>query len=136
MRADLYIRVVLTIVAAALVYLCVIFTPLPTASAQTGRVVGARTPGEYTGPAEVVIVGWRFPEGGSLPVHVTRGDVRVLNEVRVAGQVEAVQPHNGSLRTVLIGYEQAASTSAPGRFNDLSPTVGRGVPVVPLQPRP
>ena len=51
MRVDLYTRMVLTAIAAALLYLCIILTPLPVASAQT-----AQRPGMPTGPAEVVIL--------------------------------------------------------------------------------
>src|SRR3712207_7252960 len=40
MTTDSYVRVVLTVIAVALVYLCVILTPIPRASAQEpGRVV-------------------------------------------------------------------------------------------------
>jgi hypothetical protein len=134
MRNDLYLRIVLTVIAAALVYLCVVFTPLPTLSAQ--RVVGGRTPGEYTGPAEVVIVDWRLPENASLPVTVTRGDIRVSNEVRISGDVDVRQGRNDALRTVLIGYEDSASPGAAGRFSNIVQTAGRGVPVVSLPAKP
>jgi hypothetical protein len=130
MRNDLYLRIVLTVIAAALVYLCVVLTPMPAVSAQTPRIVGGRTPGEYTGPAEVVIVDWRLPENASLPVNVTRGDVRVSNEVSINGDVEIRQRANNPLRTVLIGHEDGASTTAAGRFNNISQGAGRGVPVV------
>jgi hypothetical protein len=136
MRSDLYLRAVLTVIAIALVYLCVVLTPMPIAFAQTPRVVGGRTPGEYTGPAEVVVVDWRLPEGASLPVNVTRGDVRVINQVSVRGDVEVTQPANNPLRTVLIGHEEGASNTAPGRFTGISQPGGRGVPVVTVQPRP
>lgn len=135
MRNDLYLRSVLTVIAGALVYLCVVFTPLPVASAQAGRVVGGRTPGEYTGPAEVIVVDWRLPEGAALPVSVLRGDVRVMNEVTVRGDVELTQPPHKPLRSVLIGYEESASAIAPGRFADLNPRAGRALPVSAL-PRP
>ena len=136
MRNDLYLRTVLTVIAAALVYLCVVLTPLPTVSAQTPRIVGGRTPGEYTGPAEVVIVDWRLPENASLPVNVTRGDIRVSNEVRITGDVEVRQPANSPLRTVLIGHEEGASTSATGRFTSINLGAGRGVPVMVLPVKP
>jgi hypothetical protein len=136
MRSDPYLRVVLTVIAAALLYLCIVLTPLPIASAQTPRIVGGRTPGEYTGPAEVVVVDWRLPDGASLPVNVTRGDVRVTSEVSVKGVVEVRQPPNNPLRTVLIGHEDGASNAIPGRFTGISQTSGRGVPVVTVQTRP
>ena len=130
MRSDLYLRVVLTVIAAALVYLCVVFTPMPTVSAQ--RIVGGRTPGEYTGPAEVVIVDWRLPDGATLPVHVMRGDVRVANEVSVKGNVQVVQAADNPLRTLLIGHEEGASLAGPGRFVGMNQATGRGLPVVSL----
>ena len=51
---DRYTKCVLTVIAVALVYLCVIFTPLPHAHAQTSSI----RPGESSGPTEVVVVGW------------------------------------------------------------------------------
>ena len=137
MPKDLYLKSVLTVIAAALVYLCVVFTPLPTVSAQVGgRVVGGKTPGESTGPAEVVIVDWRLPEGASLPVNVTRGDVQVTNEVAVRGNVELTQPAHKPLRSVVIGFEEGSSTTQAGRFAPLNPTAGRALPVNVVPPRP
>jgi hypothetical protein len=136
MTTDRYLRLVLTVIAAALVYLCVILTPLPAVSAQTPRIVGGKTPGEYTGPAEVVIVDWRLPENASLPVNVTRGDVRVTNELSITGDVEVVQRPNNPLRTVLIGHEEGASATAAGRFSNISQGAGRGVPVTALPLKP
>ena len=137
MPKDLYLKSVLTVIAAALVYLCVVFTPLPTVAAQVGgRVVGGKTPGEYTGPAEVVIVDWRLPQGASLPVNVTRGDVQVTNEVAVRGNVELTQPAHKPLRSVVIGFEEGSSTTQPGRFAPLNPTAGRALPVNVVPPRP
>src|SRR5690606_36660655 len=94
MQSDCYLRVVLTVIAAALVYLCVAITAWPPVSAQAGQVEGRPRPGESTGPAEMVIVGFRLPEGIGIPVHVTRGQVTVnggvsvTNEVRVTGRVQ------------------------------------------------
>ena len=136
MRNDLYLRIVLTVIAGALVYLCLLFTPLPVVSAQAGRVVGARTPGEYTGPAEVVIVDWRLPDNASLPVTITRGEVRVANEVAVTGEVRVKQLPEDYLRTVLVGHEERASRSATGSFRSFDPRSGSGLPVstVPAHP--
>jgi hypothetical protein len=136
MQSDRYLRVVLTIIAAALVYLCIVLTPMPVASAQQPRVVGGRTPGEYTGPAEVTIVDWRLPEGASLPVNITRGDVRVTNAVSVSGKVELTQQPHNPLRTVTIGHEESASSTIAGRFVPINQSAGRGVPVTVVPPRP
>ena len=125
MKSDPYLRAVLTVIAAALVYLCIVLTPLPTVSAQAGRVVGAPTPGVSTGPAEMVIVGWRVPE---IPVAVTRG------EVRVTGRVQAEQPPNTVQRTTVIGWEERARPDSPGRFQSLE-TQGSGALPVAVRPQ-
>jgi hypothetical protein len=70
MKNDAYLRGVLTVIAAALLYLCVLLTPLPAVSAQAGRVIGAPTPGVSTGPAEMVVVGWKVAD--TVPVTITR----------------------------------------------------------------
>lgn len=138
MNSDLYLRAVLTVIAAALVYLCVVLTPIPAASAQ-GRVVGARTPGESTGPAEMVVVGWRTPANEPVPVRIV-GDVNVANTVRVSGRVEVAQPPDEAMRTVVIGYENRAGFLGRGQYNH-GQFVGldrsdAGLPVTPLPPRP
>jgi hypothetical protein len=68
--ADRYTRVVLTVIAACLVYLCLVFSGVGTlVRAQEPAPQGAQRPGMLTGPAEVVIVGWRGAEAG-MPVSV------------------------------------------------------------------
>jgi hypothetical protein len=132
MRNDMYIRIVLTVIAAALVYLCVVLTPIPVVSAQTGRIVGTQRPGEYTGPAEVVIVGWRAADTGTVPVSIN-GGVRVTNEVVVTGEVLVKQLPDDHLRTVLIGHEEGASGRGNGTFRSLNSRTG-GVPVAVVKP--
>jgi hypothetical protein len=57
---DRYTRVVLTVIAACLLYLCLVLSRVGTPlSAQGVPPQGADRPGLATGPAEVVIVGWR-----------------------------------------------------------------------------
>ena len=46
--SDRFTKIVLTVIATALVYLCVVLTPLPSAHAQT-----AARPGDPTGPGTV-----------------------------------------------------------------------------------
>src|SRR5688572_15589784 len=107
MRNDWYLRAVLTIIAAALVYLCAVFTPATVAFAQ-----GARTPGESTGPAEMVIVGWKLPPDAAFPVQLSGrvADVRVTNEeLRIAGRVLTEQAPRTSTRVVLAGWEDRGS---------------------------
>jgi hypothetical protein len=139
MRADWYLRTVLTVIAAALVYLCIALTPLPIALAQTTRVPGARTPGEPTGPAEVVIVGSRLASDVALPVQVVGqvnvgGDVRVTNDVRVSGRVETQPLPQASQRVVLVGWEDGGSRETAGAFNQWDVRRGHGLPV--SSPRP
>ena len=126
MKSDTYLRGVLTVIAAALLYLCAVLTPLPAASAQAGRVIGAPTPGVSTGPAEMVVVGWNVP--GPVPVTVTRGEVHVTNEsLRVNGTVRA-EPADAT-RMILVGWEDGGSQKTPGRFTPLDDASGRRLPV-------
>ena len=129
MSNDRYLRGVLTVIACALVYLCIVLTPMPAAIAQ-----GARTPGEIVGPAEMVIVGWRVPPDASLPVQVVSpvtvtGDVRVANDVRVSGRVETEQAPRTTTRVVVAGWEQGGAPTNPGAFSSWDVTKGRGMPV-------
>jgi hypothetical protein len=111
MRADLYTRVLLTIIAAALVYLCAALTPLPALRAQV-----TQRPGEFTGPTEVVIVGWRAFPDQPIPVEIA-GDnavpVEVRGDVRVVGRVETQQVTGRSDRVVLVGWEQRDTAQQP-----------------------
>jgi hypothetical protein len=117
MKTDWYVRAMLTVIAASLVYLGVLLTPLPPAAAQVPQPGTAIRPGEYTGPAEVVIVGWRLPEGGGLPVQLEGpAIVTVGNEVRVSGVVETLPLARASQRVVLVGWEDAAGADRPGAF--------------------
>lgn len=110
MRADLYTRVLLTIIAAALVYLCLVLTPIPTLGAQA-----TQRPGEFTGPTEVVVVGWRASPDQPLPVTITDDvlPVEVRGDVRVVGRVETQQVSGRSDRVVLVGWEQRDNLQQP-----------------------
>jgi hypothetical protein len=129
MRNDWYLRAVLTVIAAALVYLCVVFTPMPLAMAQ-----GARTPGEMTGPAETVIVGFRLASDAGLPVRVAgpvtvTGDVKVSSDVRVTGRVQTEQAPGTSQRVVLAGWENNGFATNPGTFVAWDSAQKRALPV-------
>ncbi len=62
MRVDLYTRIVLTVIASALVWLCIVLTPMGTplraqANVQDVRIVGVKHPGyatpdQFLGPKE------------------------------------------------------------------------------------
>lgn len=140
MRTDWYLRGVLTVIAVALVYLCLIVTPLPAAFAQGARTPGARAPGESTGPAEMVIVGWRLAPDAALPVQIpgrvsVTGDVRVSNDVRVTGRVQTEQAPRTTNRVVLAGWEESASASNPGRFQPWVEALNQALPVTSRPPR-
>ena len=131
MTNDRYLRCVLTTIALALVYLCVVLTPLPIASAQ-----GARTPGESTGPGEMVIVGFRLAPDAAMPVRVTApisGDVRVTNDVLVNGRVQTEQAPRTLARVVLAGWEERSTPEVAGGFVNLDPVQGRAVPTASVR---
>jgi hypothetical protein len=133
MTNDRYLRWVLTTIALALVYLCVVLTPLPIASAQ-----GARTPGESTGPAEMVIVGVRLGPADAIPVYAPNpipltGDVKVSNEVRVTGRVQTEQAAQTSSRVVIAGWEEKGGREAAGAYLPVDSSQGRGLPTAPVR---
>lgn len=107
---DKYTKVVLTVIAVALVYLCVINTPLPTVAAQGTT----QRPGEFSGPAQVVVVGWQ----SNAPVPITANQpLHVITE-RSTGQPD---------RMIITGWEENAR---PGAIGGLHPINAKnGVPV-------
>jgi hypothetical protein len=125
MKVDSYTKVVLTVIAAALVYLCVVLTPLPTAYAQRGL-----RPGDDTGPAQVVIVGWRTSD--RAPIQVAESvPLRISGDVQVNGLVQTEQAPNRVSRVVLTGWEERGTERSPGLFAgfDANAQRPRGVPV-------
>ena len=131
MKADLYTKAILTVIAGALLYLCVVFTPLPTVSAQRGL-----RPGDDTGPAQVVVVGWRTSD--RAPVQLAESiPLRISGDVQVNGLVQTEQAANRVSRVVLAGWEERGSASSPGSFSPFDPNAKRprGVPVMDYAPR-
>ncbi len=122
MRIDRYTRAILTVIAAALVYLCLLQSTWPSASAQT-----APRPGESRGPAEVVVIGWK---ASTIPVQVTDA-VRVAGEVRVTGTVGTRQQDNTTNRVVLVGWEDRASQTAKGMY-EMFNARGQGASGLPV----
>jgi hypothetical protein len=106
---DRYTKVVLTVIASALVYLCLALTPLPALSAQF-----TQRPGEGMGPVQVVVVGWRAPAGEV---------VQVAGSVQVNGQV-VTAPVERASRVVIAGYEMGSNREASGEFRPLGPSSG------------
>ena len=132
--SDRYTKTLLTIIAAALVYLCVVMTPLPGVQAQT-----AKRPGDPTGPGEMVIVGWRAPKGETLPVTVF-GSVVVENNVplkidntvpfRITGDVKTERSAGAADRVVLVGWEENGNRKQPA---PLVHPFGQAMPGLPVQ---
>jgi hypothetical protein len=123
---DRYTKAVLTIIALALIYLCVVLTPIPGVQAQT-----ARRPGDPTGPGEMVIVGWRAPKGETIPVSVM-GTVSVTNDsqpLRITGAVSTERSSGAADRVVLVGWEENTSQKGPGRMMKSITSTEPGFPV-------
>lgn len=100
---DRYTKAVLTLIATALVYLCIVLTPLPGVQAQ-----GTQRPGESTGPVQAVIVGWQA--GETIPVSAPAPlTVSVNGLVEVRGQVRTEEATNRADRVVMVGWEEGGS---------------------------
>jgi hypothetical protein len=107
---DRYTKTVLTLIAGALIYLCIVMTPLPSVSAQSSA-----RPGESTGPAEVVVVGWKQTTPLSI---VSPEPLRVVTERAGAG----------ADRVVVVGYEENAQRDRTGLWRTFEPKTP-GLPV-------
>ena len=126
--ADRYTKIVLTVIAGALVYLCIVMTPFPAAHAQ-----GTKYPGQYAGPAQVTIVGWKVDD--PLPVQFLKpAPVIVNNDVlRIAGTVQTERTAGLADRVVVVGFEHGATREKPTTMRPLNDATV-GVPVS-VQPR-
>jgi hypothetical protein len=99
---DRYTKAVLTLIATALVYICVVLTPLPAVHAQF-----TQRPGEPTGPVQVVVVGWRAPQNETVPVSISRPVAVTVNGlVEVRGQVKTEKANDRAERVILTGWEE------------------------------
>ena len=112
MLIDRYSKIVLTVIAAALVYLCVVMTAFPAVQAQTTRRAGEM----ITPPIEAVIVGWKAD--GALPI-VAREPLRVQTE-RASGAAD---------RVVIVGWEDSATRERPTAFTPIVTSRGQNLPV-------
>jgi len=108
---DRYTKAVLTLIATALVYLCVMLTPLPSVQAQ-----GTQRPGEPTGPLSVVVVGWRGAPGETLPISTAvpvpvtvATPIQVTGPIQITGRVTTDQAVERADRVVLVGWEEGAT---------------------------
>jgi hypothetical protein len=125
---DRYSKTVLTVIAGALVYLCVVMTPFPTVHAQQT----AARPGEMTGPAQVVVVGWNpattVPITTTHPLEITAGQplpVVAAQPVHVITERSTAVPD----RMVVVGWEENAVPGRAGSIHNFSGP-NMGVPVV------
>jgi len=105
---DRYTKTVLTVIAGALIYLCIVMTAFPAVKAQ-----GTPRPGQSSGPQEVVVVGWR--PATPLPI-VALEPLRVTTEQR----------SGSSDRVVLVGWEETGARGIADRRFD---TRSDGLPV-------
>jgi hypothetical protein len=127
---DRYTKSVLTVIAGALIYLCVVMTPWPAASAQT-----ARTPGESTGPAQVVLVGSRLSPSDAIPVSFEQPvAVRASAPLPVTGRVTTERSSNVAERVVLVGWEEGGTRERMAPTRSLSAaTLGlESIPALPV----
>ena len=128
---DRYMKTVLTVIAGALIYLCMIFTPLPGVSAQSP----SKVPGVSSGPTDVVIVGWRAPDNAAFPVAIQH-QVRVsaTEPLPIRGVVTTERSASGIAdRVVVVGWEENAAKDRPTPMNPINSNKSTGIPVRPLQ---
>ena len=107
---DRYTKIVLTVIATALVYLCIVFTPIPSVFAQANRA----RPGEPTGPGEMIIVGWKVPPEEPLPVSIAQ-------IVKVSGSVTTERSTGRADRVLIAGWEEQSTVDRPGSYRSFSP---------------
>ena len=112
MTLDRYTKTVLTVIACALVYLCVVMTPLPVVKAQ-----GTKRAGEMiTTPIEAVIVGWKLTE----PLAITTTRPLPVQTERSTGTAD---------RVVVVGWEENAARDRTTAMVPIMTNRGQGVPV-------
>ena len=109
---DRYTKSVLTVIACALVYLCVVMTPLSSVQAQ-----GTRRAGEMiTTPIEAVIVGWKLTE----PLQIATTRPLPVQTERSTGAAD---------RVVIVGWEENAARDRRTSMVPIMTNRGQGVPV-------
>ena len=124
---DRYTKIVLSLIACSLVYLCVVFTPLPSAFAQQATL----RPGEPSGPLEVVVVGWKPLAGlNSFPVSIVHPvQVTATQPLPIVGAVTTERSSSFLAdRVVVVGWEQNSTREKPVPMRAIS-TKEPGLPV-------
>jgi hypothetical protein len=123
---DRYIKTLLTVIAGALLYLCVVLTPIPAANAQTP----SQRPGQSSGPTEVIVVGWRPGAREVIPVTIQQTEpVRIEGAVTTERSTTRVAD-----RVLLVGWEPGATREVQRAPRSL--TESSGVPVSVPSPLP
>lgn len=127
---DRYTKFILTVIAGALLYLAVIFTPLPGAYAQNPTL----RPGESSGPVQVVVVGWRTAGEATVPVSIQHPvQVTASQPLRITGAVTTERSDGGLAdRVVLVGWEQGAARDKATRLLPLNDSLA-ALPVRTVQ---
>ena len=123
--SDRYTKLVLTVIAAALLYLCIVLTPLPAVHAQN-----TLRPGEPTGPVQAVIVGWRGAPGETIPVSTLQPvPVSIGDTVQIKGTVTTERSSGAADRVVLVGWEENAVREKMARSMRAITPAAPGIPV-------
>ena len=131
MDVDRYTRAVLTVIAGALVYICIAL--MPSVSAQR-----AARPGDDTGPARVVIVGWESNTRVPVPVQVVDSvTLKTTGDMRITGTVQTEQTPRTIARVVLAGWEERGMATNHGVYRALDPQArDRAIPGIPVTEMP
>jgi len=109
---DRYSKIVLTVIAAALWYLCVVMTAFPAVNAQ-----GTKRAGEMIDkPIEAVIVGWRVTD----PLAISASRPLPVQTERASGAAD---------RVVIVGWEENATRERTMTLSPIQSSSGRGIPV-------
>ena len=110
--SDRYTKIVLTVIAGALVYLCIVMTALPAVQAQSTPRAGEM----INEPVRAVIVGWNVNE--PMPI-VTPRPIQVQTE-RTAGMAD---------RVIVVGWEENAARDKVMPMNTINSSRGISVPI-------
>jgi hypothetical protein len=108
---DRYTKIILTVIAGALLYIAAILAPLPGLSAQQPSL----RPGEPSGPTQVVIVGWQTGAREPIPVSIQQ-----TQPLRIIGQVTTERSAERADRVVLVGWESGADRDKPMRLRPIT----------------
>jgi hypothetical protein len=109
---DRYSKIVLTVIACALVYLCVVMTAFPAVQAQSTKRAGEM----LNQPIEAVIVGWKASE----PMPIATSRPLLVQTERSTGTAD---------RVVIVGWEEGAARDRTQPMSSIQSSRGISVPV-------